>query len=88
MAQKRQYHSSRDLITHIKSLSQAQLDGAAARVAVAHAELAKARRALQIAHCEDSFSKLDNLLPTHDTSRVMAFQLLARLCASKPNLAQ
>jgi hypothetical protein len=88
MAEKRKYLSPQDFVSHLKSATQAQLDGAAAGKAAARDELAIAKRALQIAHCEDFFSKMDTLLPTHEFSRREAFQLLARLCAGRPNLPQ
>lgn len=86
MAEKRKYQSPQDLIAHLKSAAQAQLAGAAAARSAAKADLQGARRALQIAHCEDFFSKMDTLLPTHEASRRAAFQVLARLCAGRPNL--
>jgi hypothetical protein len=86
MAEKRKYHTPQDLIEHLKSISQAQFDGVAARAASAKEGLHVAQRALQVAHCEDFFSKLEVLLPTHEHSRREAFQLLARLCSGRPNL--
>lgn len=86
MAEKRKYLAPQDLIDHLKAMSQAQLDGVAARAATAKDGLRAAQRALQIAHCEDFFSKLEVLLPTHEHSRREAFQLLARLCSGRPNL--
>jgi hypothetical protein len=86
MAEKRKYQTPQDLIAHLKTLSQAQLDGVAARTASAKDGLRAAQRALQVAHCEDFFSKLEVMLPTHEHSRREAFQLLARLCAGRPNL--
>ena len=86
MAEKRKYHTPQDLIDHLKTISQAQLAGVAARAVSAKDSLQAAQRALQVAHCEDFFSKLEVLLPTHEHSRREAFQLLARLCSGRPNL--
>lgn len=86
MAEKRKFLSPQDFVFQLKSASQAQLAGVAARAAAVKSELDGAKRALQLAHCEDFFSKMDTLLPTHESSRRDAFQLLARLCAGRPNL--
>ena len=86
MAEKRKYSNPQDLIAHLKSMGQAHLDSAADRVEVAKGQLQSARRALQIAHCEDFFSKMDTLLPTHESSQRVARQLLMRLCSGKPDL--
>ena len=86
MAEKRKYLNPQDLITHLKTMSQAHLNGAADRVEAAQGQLNSARRALQLAHCEDFFSKMDTLLPTHESSRTVAHQFLMRLCAGKPDL--
>lgn len=86
MAEKRKYLSPQEFVLQFKSAAQAHLNAAAARSSDAANQLATAKRALQVAHCEDFYSKLDTLLPTHEASRRDAFQLLARLCAGRPNL--
>lgn len=86
MAEKRKFTNSQDLISYLKRVSPAHLTGDADRVDAAKLQLQSAQRALQLANCEDFFSKMDTLLPTHDSSRRVAHQFITRMCSGKPDL--
>lgn len=79
MAEKRKYLTPQDLIDFIKCMPRAQLESLGSRARAA-------QRSAQAAFCEEFYTKLESLLPTHDASRLETFKLLARLRAGRPNL--
>lgn len=88
MDENRKRITPQEFLAYLRSLPPDKLREFATRVLQVNVNQARSAgdKASKVARCEEFFDTLDLLLPSHESSRQEANQLLERLCAGKPNL--